>query len=74
MARIAPGSDTDGRGQPYFSVNVETKRAWLGQSEGTLRILPGMEATVDIHTGARTVIDYFLRPVLKLKSEAFRER
>ncbi len=74
VVRIAPGSDTDGRGQPYFSVIVETSRAWLGESEGALRILPGMEATVDIHTGARTVIDYFLRPVLKLKSEAFRER
>jgi adhesin transport system membrane fusion protein len=33
-----------------------------------------MEATVDIKTGRRTVIDYLLRPVLKLRSEAFRER
>lgn len=74
VVRIAPGSDKDGRGKPYFSVVVETDRAWLGKKEGALRILPGMEATVDIHTGSRTVIDYFLRPVLKLKSEAFRER
>ena len=34
----------------------------------------GMQATVDIRTGSRTVIDYLLKPVLKLRDEAFRER
>jgi adhesin transport system membrane fusion protein len=33
-----------------------------------------MQASVDIHTGARSVIDYLVRPVLKLRHEAFRER
>ncbi len=35
---------------------------------------PGMMATVDIHTGRKAVITYMLKPVLRLKSEAFRER
>jgi adhesin transport system membrane fusion protein len=71
---IAPGSDADARGRPYFRVVVETDKAWLGASEGELRILPGMEATVDIHTGTRSVLDYLLKPVLKIGAEAFRER
>ena len=33
-----------------------------------------MGATVDIHTGTKSVMEYLIRPVLKLKSEAFRER
>jgi adhesin transport system membrane fusion protein len=33
-----------------------------------------MQAVVDIHTGSRSVMEYLLRPVLKLKHEAFRER
>jgi adhesin transport system membrane fusion protein len=33
-----------------------------------------MQATVDIHTGERSVLDYLITPVLKLKHEAFRER
>ena len=40
----------------------------------TLGLAPGMGATVDIHTGTKSVLEYMVRPVLKLKSEAFRER
>jgi adhesin transport system membrane fusion protein len=29
---------------------------------------------VDIHTGSRTVMEYLVKPVLKLRHEAFRER
>jgi membrane fusion protein, adhesin transport system len=74
VKRIAPGSDATSGGRPYFRVVVETDKSYLGDRAGVLDILPGMEATVDIHTGKRSVLEYFLRPVLKLKSEAFRER
>jgi adhesin transport system membrane fusion protein len=71
---IAPGSDADARGRPYFRVVVETDKSWLGAKENELKILPGMEATLDIHTGTRSVLDYLMKPVLKLRAEAFRER
>ena len=74
VVRIAPDTDVSSSGRAYFRVVVETDRTWLGDTKGALPISPGMEATVDIHTGRRSVIDYLLRPVLKLKSEAFRER
>ncbi len=41
---------------------------------GDLLIAPGMQAQVDIHTGSKSVLHYLLKPVLKLKSDAFRER
>ena len=71
---VAPDSSTDEKGVPYFRVMVKPEKTYLGKQEGVLPISPGMEATVDIHTGTRTVMDYLMRPVLKLRYEAFRER
>ncbi|MBN2751268.1 MAG: HlyD family type I secretion periplasmic adaptor subunit [Rhodospirillaceae bacterium] len=72
---VAPDANTDNKtGQAYFQVIVETKQTWMGENPGEFPISPGMQATADIHTGTRSVLDYLIRPVLKLKHEAFRER
>ncbi len=72
---VAPDSTTDSQtGETYFRVVVKTRKTWLGETEGLWAITPGMEATVDIHTGEKTVMDYLVKPVLKLRHEAFRER
>jgi hypothetical protein len=39
-----------------------------------LLIIPGMVATVDIITGHKSVLDYLLKPVLKARTGAMRER
>lgn len=62
------------KSKQYFEVIVETEKSYLGKREGELPITPGMQATVDIHTGQKTVINYFLTPVRKMIAEAFRER
>lgn len=74
VIRVAPDSSTDENGAPYFRVIVQTDKNYLGKVEGDLPITPGMQATVDIHTGTKTVMDYLVKPVLKLREEAFRER
>ena len=74
MSLVAPDSSTDESGEPYFRVLVETDKTYLGDREGDLPITPGMQATIDIHTGKRTVLDFLIKPVLKLRHEAFRER
>jgi adhesin transport system membrane fusion protein len=72
---IAADANTDRAGsEPYFRVIVETEKAHLGDDPTTLQITPGMQATVDIQTGKRSVAFYLTKPVLKLKNEAFRER
>ena len=55
-------------------VIVQTDKNYLGKEEGSLPIVPGMQATVDIHTGKKLIMDYLIRPNLKLRHEAFRER
>ncbi len=74
VVQLAPDSSTDENGQPYFRVIIETERSYLGAKEGDLPITPGMQASADIRTGTRSVMEYMVKPVLKLKHEAFRER
>ncbi|MBT4771574.1 MAG: HlyD family type I secretion periplasmic adaptor subunit [Rhodospirillaceae bacterium] len=73
VVSIAADADTDRSGQHYFRVVVETTDSALG-ADGSLPIIPGMQATIDIHTGEKRVLDYLIQPVLKTRSEAFRER
>lgn len=74
VERIGASTNIDQNGQPYYQVIVQTEKTYLGDEEGLLPISPGMQATVDIHTGTRSVLNYFVKPVLKLRNEAFRER
>jgi len=39
-----------------------------------LPIIPGMVAQVDILTGKKTILQYLLKPVLRAKATAMRER
>ncbi len=52
---------------------VEATESALGEN-GSLPIIPGMQATIDIHTNEKRVLDYLIQLVLKTRSEAFRER
>jgi len=74
VIHVAPDSTTSPEGETYFRVVVQTDKTYLGDHEGLYEITPGMEATVDIHTGEKSVIEYLVKPVLKMKHEAFRER
>ncbi len=63
-----------GKTESYYLVRVRTVGSNFTGSHKSLPILPGMLASVHIQTGKKTILDYLLKPVLKAKSEAFRER
>lgn len=58
----------------YFSVIIETDRSYLKAGDKQLPITPGMICNVDIVTGQKSVLTYLLKPVLKAREEALRER
>jgi adhesin transport system membrane fusion protein len=60
--------------QAYFNVIVETDRAYLEASGRRLPITPGMITDTEIITGRKSVLSYLLKPVMKARSEALRER
>ena len=74
VIHVSADSTTDGSGFTYFRVVARTEKSYLGARPGELPIAPGMQAQIDIHTGSKSVMTYLLKPVLKLKSDAFRER
>jgi membrane fusion protein, adhesin transport system len=70
---VAIGADTvsDPKGNPYYLVRLRTRKAGLADN---LPIIPGMVAQVDILTGKKTVLSYLMKPVLRAKANAMRER
>ena len=60
--------------QPYFTVIVETDRSYLTASGHRLPITPGMMTDTQVITGRKSILTYLLKPMLKARSEALRER
>ncbi|CAG8871554.1 Type I secretion system membrane fusion protein PrsE [Pseudomonas fluorescens] len=58
----------------YYLIRLRTDSSHLGTDEKPLQIIPGMVATVDILTGKKTIMSYLLKPIMKARSEALRER
>ena len=74
VERISADTIEDEQGNTFYRVIVGTEAGGLTRSGETIEILPGMVATVDILTGQKTVLDYLMKPVLRVGSEALRER
>lgn len=76
VTQISPDTIQDEvkRENYYYRVYIRTDSDHLTNKQGKkFPIVPGMVATVDIHTGSKTVLDYLIKPLNKAK-EALRER
>ena len=62
------------KGETFYRVMVGTDKNHLGTAETPLPIIPGMVSTVEILTGAKSVLDYIVKPARMLRDEALRER
>lgn len=71
VENISPDTVVDERGNAFYVVRVRTLKPSFGEK---LQIYPGMTAEVDILTGKKTVLSYLLKPVIKAKAYALRER
>jgi adhesin transport system membrane fusion protein len=71
---ISADSVIDEKGNAYYQVRVRTNQNYLMGKEGKMPIIPGMVANVDILTGKKTILSYLLKPILKAKQTALRER
>lgn len=71
VENISPDTVVDEKGNAFYLVRVRTTQASFSDK---LPVIPGMTAEVDILTGKKTVMSYLLKPVLKAKAYALRER
>ena len=61
-------------GESYFLIKVRTDKNYIVRDEKHLPIIPGMTAEVDVLTGRKSVLGYLMKPLLKTKQNALRER
>lgn len=74
VENISADTILDEEGNSYYLVKVRTNRNYLGTESSPLSIIPGMQSSVDIITGKKTVLDYLLKPIFKAQQNALRER
>jgi adhesin transport system membrane fusion protein len=73
VTSIAADTDLGRNEEQFYKVVVTTDKAWLGDGPSEYPISLGMLSEVDIKIDSQTILWSLIRPVLKLKAEAFRE-
>lgn len=64
----------DEKNRLLYQTRVLLKNRWIRVEGKHVPLVPGMTVSVEIKTGKRRVIDYFLSPVLQHGAESIRER
>lgn len=57
-----------------YATKVKLDKDTLNVAGKIVRLTPGMVVTVEVKTGTRRVIEYFLSPLIQYSSESLRER
>ncbi|WP_422490414.1 HlyD family type I secretion periplasmic adaptor subunit [Endozoicomonas sp. ALE010] len=57
-----------------YMANVQIEKDWMQVENRKVNLSPGMSVAVEIKTGQRRLIEYFLSPLLRFKQESVRER
>ncbi len=74
VEHISADTIKDEQGENFYRVYLRTGQNSLVHQGAELPIIPGMTATIEILTGQKTVLDYILKPILKARDRALRER
>jgi hemolysin D len=57
-----------------YPARVALERDWIAVGDGRATLAPGMAVQVEIRTGTRKIIDYFLSPLGRVVHDSIRER
>lgn len=74
VEQISADTITNDKGESFYLIRVRTAKNYLGTTEKPLYIIPGMVASIDVLTGRKSILSYLLKPILKAKEGALRER
>jgi adhesin transport system membrane fusion protein len=74
LVHISPDATIDEREGAFFLVHVAASSdSWKSDAWQDKPIISGMQAEVDILAGSKTVLQYWLKPLLRARSVAMRE-
>lgn len=74
LSQVSHDAVNDDKKGLVYSSRVKLDRATMQVDGKTVRLTPGMAVTVEVKTGSRRVIEYFLSPLMQYKDESLRER
>ncbi|WKE65127.1 HlyD family type I secretion periplasmic adaptor subunit [Gallaecimonas kandeliae] len=74
LDHISADSLVDDDGNAYYLIRVRTEKPYIVSGKKELPIIPGMLTEVDVITGEHSVLDYLLKPILRARTRALRER
>ena len=72
VIHVASNTTEEQNAPAYYETMISIGDATFPNSDVVPEIVPGMQVTVDIIGGKRTVLDYLLSPIKKATSVAFR--
>jgi membrane fusion protein, adhesin transport system len=74
LARVGATSIADRDGKVFFEIEIRTDKNTLGDEAHPLPVTPGMLAQADVIVGRRTVLNYLLKPFVRVRERALTER
>lgn len=74
LTTISSDTITNEKGDSFYVAKIATDKKFLGNDANPLKIITGMTVNVDIVTGKKSILDFILKPILKTKQNALRER
>lgn len=74
VEHISADTIQDEKDNSFYLIRVRTEASYYDKNNNPLPIIPGMTASVDVITGKKTVLDYLLKPIIRAKQNALREK
>jgi len=74
VVHISADTIVDEKQEHYYLVRIKTDKSFLGEEDNKKDIIVGMTVMADIVTGKKTVMQYLMKPILRAKYNALRER
>lgn len=74
VKHISADTITDERQEEFYLVRIETDKNYLGTEDNMKEIMVGMTAQVDIITGKKSIMHYLMKPIIRAKENALREK
>jgi adhesin transport system membrane fusion protein len=74
VVHISADTIVDEKQEHYYLVRIKTNQSYLGEADNKKDIMVGMTVLADIVTGKKTVMQYLMKPILRAKYNALRER
>lgn len=73
VSTISAAELTTNQGKTYFTARIEIPPAEIKRIGSLHRLVPGMPAEVFIETGNRSILSYFMKPLVDAMTRSFRD-